>query len=685
MAEGRIPQSFIDEVLLRTDIVDLVDARVKLKRAGKNYSACCPFHQEKSPSFTVNREKQFYYCFGCGATGNAISFLMEHDRLDFIDSLKQLAGAAGLSLPETREAGGAPRESHQPLFDALDAAAAHFEQQLRVAPARDRAVRYLQGRGVTGAVAKHFRLGYAPPGWDNLLQGLGAQPGLREQLLTAGLLIRNEQRQSVYDAMRDRVIFPIRDFRGRVIAFGGRVLNDDKPKYLNSPESPVFHKGQELYGLYEARQSGKLSRLLVVEGYMDVVALAQFGIPEAVATLGTATSTAHIERLFRVVSDVVFCFDGDAAGRRAAWRALENALPALHDGSSVRFLFLPDGEDPDSLVRREGPELFRARIDAESVPLTEQLFRHLGENISLDTLEGRSRLAKEALPLLALVPESLFRTLLLQRLGELTALPVEVLEKQLAGSAGQTRGSVAGATAPRESSAAPADEPPVWHGDDRPDFDDLPAWAHEPEEDEPPPPSARRQERWQGRRDGQGRGRQGDGYRNDGRGGYRGDQRGGPRDPARQRPPAPRPAMKSLASQAVRLLLRDPSQAIRWPDELLADLDDPESGLLRQLAAELRRQPVRSVAALLGSWHGSPEGEALGAIAAADSLAPAGDSQLEADALLHRLRLRALDARVDRLSRELQQSPSRETLQALTELKRQQTELMRDRPGPGDA
>lgn len=431
MAEGRIPQSFIDDVLLRTDIVDVIDARVKLKRAGKNYSACCPFHQEKTPSFTVNREKQFYYCFGCGASGNALSFLLEHDRLDFIDGLKQLAGNVGLTLPETRNSNAPTAPSQQPLYDVLENAARFYEQQLRTHPERNSAVNYLKKRGLTGQLARQFRLGYAPPGWDNLLQALGLEAEQKQLLLQAGLLIHQEQRNSFYDALRDRVIFPIRDFRGRVIAFGGRVLGDDKPKYLNSPESAVFHKGRELYGLYEAKQSGKLSRLIVVEGYMDVVALAQHGIHEAVATLGTATSTAHVERMLRVVNDIIFCFDGDDAGRRAAWRALENALPMVGDDVNLRFLFLPEGEDPDSLVRREGPDLFRARLQADALTLTELLFKHLSEDLDLTTLEGRSRLASLALPLIAQMPECLFRSLVVQSLSERTQLSQELINSQL--------------------------------------------------------------------------------------------------------------------------------------------------------------------------------------------------------------------------------------------------------------
>lgn len=659
MSEGRIPQSFIDEVLLRTDIVDLVDARVKLKRTGKNYSACCPFHQEKSPSFTVNREKQFYYCFGCGASGNALSFLMEHDRLEFIDGLKQLAGAAGLTLPETRDANATPRESHQPLFDTLEAAAHYFEQQLRTASTRDRAVSYFKSRGLSGQIARQFRLGYAPAGWDHLRLALAQDPAQKALLLQAGLLIHNEQRQSDYDAMRDRVIFPIRDFRGRVIAFGGRVLNDDKPKYLNSPESPVFHKGQELYGLYEARQAGKLTRILVVEGYMDVVALAQFGIHEAVATLGTATSTSHIERLFRVVPEVVFCFDGDAAGRRAAWRALENALPALRDGYSARFLFLPDGEDPDSLVRREGPELFRARIDADSVPLAEQLYKHLSLDIEMSSLEGRSKLATEAIPLLALMPESLFRTLLVQRLSAITELPTELLEKQLLAKAGASANRQAARNAPAPASPAQADaaeqEPPHWesfgeyHGappnDDGDDdgMHDLPALS-----------------KWQA-----GRGKPGQ------RTGFTGKTFVKSSTSGRKQPPA----LRTLSAQAIRLLLRDPRLALNWTAETLAHLQEEESPLLRALVDELQLNPDRSIAALLGSWHGTSEGDALAALAAEDMLLPASDTQEEAESLWRTLQIRALDAEIAALTVLFQAKPERTTLQALTEAKQRQALL----------
>lgn len=436
MAYGRIPEQFIDDVLLRTDIVELIDARVKLKKAGKNYQACCPFHNEKTPSFTVSRDKQFYHCFGCGASGNALGFVMEYEHKDFIIALTELATRAGLEMPDTRDPNSAPKESSKPLLDALEKAAVYFEQQLKQHPDKQKAVQYLQNRGLTGSIAKHYRLGYAPAGWDNLVSALGSLTDDKKYLLQSGLLVQNEQSQRIYDAMRDRVIFPIRDFRGRVIGFGGRVLTNEKPKYLNSPESPVFHKGQELYGLYEAKQaSNKLEQILVVEGYMDVVALAQFNITNAVATLGTATSTAHIERLFRLVPEIIFCFDGDNAGRKAAWRALEATLPALHDGKAAKFLFLPQDEDPDSLVRKEGQARFIDRINHESEALADFLIRHLSQNLNLKQLEDRSRLVVLSKPLLATMPDGLYREMLLQRLAQITELDNDLLRRNVLATA----------------------------------------------------------------------------------------------------------------------------------------------------------------------------------------------------------------------------------------------------------
>lgn len=426
---GRIPQNFIDEVLRRTDIVDLIGASIRLKKTGKNYSACCPFHNEKSPSFSVNREKQFYHCFGCGASGNALSFVMQHEHREFIDGLEYLANKAGMSLPETSQQQN--QVSRQPLYDILEAAAQFFEQQLQHSPQRDKAQAYLQKRGLDSATIQQWRIGYAPAGWDNLVKALADTPEKQALLLEVGLIVHQEQRDSYYDAMRERVIFPIRDFRGRVIAFGGRVLDDSKPKYLNSPESPIFHKGEELYGFYESKQAKQnFTKVMVVEGYLDVIAVHQAGLPFAIATLGTATSTTHLERIFRSVSEVVFCFDGDNAGRKAAWRALESTLPTLKEGVGANFVFLPDGHDPDSLVKAEGTEAFNQRL-REGLSLADFLFNHLSIDLRLDSLEGKSRLASLAKPFIEKVPVGVYRQLLWQRLSQLTGLDEQALKSAM--------------------------------------------------------------------------------------------------------------------------------------------------------------------------------------------------------------------------------------------------------------
>ncbi|CDH43813.1 DNA primase [Candidatus Contendibacter odensensis] len=411
---GRIPQEFLDQLLGRVDLVEIVNSRVPLRRAGHEFMACCPFHTEKTPSFSVSPRKQFYHCFGCGAHGNAIGFLMTYERLEFLDAVEELARQAGLELPQT---GGNDRVSIKPLLlDLVAQADRFFRRQLREHPSRQRAVDYLRQRGLTGQIAGVFGIGYAPAGWENLSRALREVGATAENLLNAGLSSRDEQGR-LRDRFRDRIIFPIRDRRGRVIAFGGRALDGETtPKYLNSPETPLFHKGSELYGLHEARmQSQPLPRLLVVEGYMDVVALAQHGLPYTVATLGTATTADQIERLFRVVSDLVFCFDGDRAGRAAAWRALEVTLPFLHDGRQVGFLFLPDGEDPDTLVRREGQATFERRLE-QATALADYLFSELRGQTDPETLAGRARLAERARPLLEKLPDGHFRDLMEARL-----------------------------------------------------------------------------------------------------------------------------------------------------------------------------------------------------------------------------------------------------------------------------
>ena len=414
---GRIPREFIDDLIARIDLVDLMDARVTLKKSGANYSARCPFHSEKTPSFTVSREKQFYHCFGCGAHGNAINFLMDYERMSFVEAVESLAESMGIQLPSDASPLGAhePKDSGaQALYDVQEEAAKFYARQLRSHPEAARAVAYLKARGVSGEMAKRFLLGYAQSAWRNLPDSLSV-----DRLLTAGLLIRKEQ-GGTYDRFRDRIMFPIRDRRGRVIAFGGRVIEQGTPKYLNSPETPVFTKHKELYGLYELLQVlRKPERIVVVEGYMDVIALAQYGIPYAVATLGTATSAEHVALLFRYARDLIFCFDGDAAGQGAAWKALEASLPSLREGRSVRFLTLPANYDPDSLVRDEGAEAFESRLDA-ATPLSEFLFQRLADGVDLKTLEGRANLFNTAKPLLDKLPDGVFREMMVSRLSELT-------------------------------------------------------------------------------------------------------------------------------------------------------------------------------------------------------------------------------------------------------------------------
>ncbi len=415
---ARIPDAFIDDLLARTDIVELIGTRVPLKRQGREYSARCPFHDERSPSFTVSPTKQFYHCFGCGAHGTAISFLMNYDRLEFLDAVDELAKRVGMEVPRDTQQRNANPDSVD-MYAALEAADQFFRRQLAATP---KALEYFARRGVSEAVRAQFGLGYAPDGFSALRDALGTDPRRMKLLERVGLFSKNDKGH-IYDKFRDRVMFPIHDRRGRTIAFGGRVLQkDDGPKYLNSPETPLFHKGRELYGLWQVRQANqKIARLIVVEGYMDVIALFQHGIAQAVATLGTATTPDHAELLFRNAPDVYFCFDGDAAGRRAATRAMESVLPRMKDGRQAFFLFLPDGEDPDSLVRNEGAEGFDARL-VQATPLSQFFFDELAQDVNLSTLDGKARLAERAKPLLAQIPDGAFADLMQQRLTEITGV-----------------------------------------------------------------------------------------------------------------------------------------------------------------------------------------------------------------------------------------------------------------------
>ncbi len=428
---GRIPQTFIDELIARADIVEIVGSRVPLKKAGREFKACCPFHDEKTPSFWVSPDKQFYHCFGCGAHGTALGFLMQHDQLPFPEAVEELASRLGLEVPHEGGSAAAPRGQEE-LSELLGRVAGYYQECLQD---NERARAYLQGRGLDAAIVERFRIGYAPDSWNEVLRRFGATEDARRALTAGGLIIERETPRAGsepwYDRFRDRVMFPIRDPRGRVLGFGGRLLGAGEPKYLNSPETALFHKGQELYGLHEIRLARTtLRRLVIVEGYMDVVRLHQAGIAYAVATLGTATTPEHLKRVFRLVSEVVFAFDGDRAGRAAAWRALQNVLPELREGRELRFLFLPEGEDPDSLVGREGGEAFEARL-ASALPLSEYLATQLREQADLSHADGRAKFVALARPLLAKIPQGVYLELLLARIAQDVALSADRLRELL--------------------------------------------------------------------------------------------------------------------------------------------------------------------------------------------------------------------------------------------------------------
>jgi DNA primase len=459
---GRIPQSFIDELTARADIVELIGSRVELKKAGREYRACCPFHNEKTPSFWVSPQKQFYHCFGCGAHGTALGFLMEYDKLSFPEAIEELAGRLGLDVP--REASSTPDNSGstQPLYDLNLKVAKYFASVL---PGDARAREYAKKRGLTRETVERFMIGFAPNSWNEVLKRFGPTDADRKVLLECGLVIERERTDSRtldrhYDRFRDRLMFPIRDSRGRVLAFGGRIIDQGEPKYLNSPETVLFHKGRELYGLYEVRQGRTaLKRLMVVEGYMDVARLHQAGVNYAVATLGTATTPEHLRRIFKLVNEVVFCFDGDKAGRAAAWRALGNALPEARDGRQIRFLFLPEGHDPDSLVGEEGREAFEKRLDG-ALPLSEYLAAALGEQVDLSHADGRAQFAELARPLVSKVAPGVYRDLLIDRLSKSIKLPSARLNQLWFNETTDSAGSHGPSGASQAASARAANRPP---------------------------------------------------------------------------------------------------------------------------------------------------------------------------------------------------------------------------------
>ncbi len=598
---GRIPQPFIDDLLDRVDIVEVVSPRVELRKSGKNYSACCPFHDEKTPSFTVSPDKQFYYCFGCGAGGNSIGFIMDYERVGFVEAVESLAKMAGLEVPREASGNEVARRKKDDLYSLMEKTSYYYRQQLRQHAEAKQAIDYLKQRGLSGEIARNFGVGYAPAGWDNLLRALGSEPQTQQQLLQAGMLIENPDKPSIYDRFRHRIMFPIRDIRGRTVAFGGRVLDDSKPKYLNSPETPIFHKGRELYGLYEAIKTLRdIPNLLVVEGYMDVVALAQFGVHNAVATLGTAATQPHLEKIFRYTTEVVFCFDGDQAGRKAATRALETTLPAMLDGRSARFLFLPEGEDPDTLVRKTGAEDFLTRVN-QATHLSDFLFQTCSENLDLASLDDKARLSKLAAPLINKLPNGVFREMMFNQLSRITELDADTLKTIIAPPPpvdGQQQ-------AESDYAGGPAGPAP-----DYPDYD-IAARDYD-----------------------------GENYSSAGRA---------------QRQPYRKQVKLPLAKMLIALLLNRPALVEQAPEaEQLAQLkalDDGEINRLCNLIELVREHPEYTLNHILGYWRGvfSQEDAAeLAESAAADLMDPVADqnrAEYEFKPLFNKLLMRIRDSK----------------------------------------
>jgi DNA primase len=609
---ARIPQHFIDELVARSDIIEVIGSRVQLKKAGREYKACCPFHDEKSPSFWVSVDKQFYHCFGCGAHGTVLGFLMEYDHLGFVEAVEDLAARAGLEVPREGGAAAGPVNPHDELYVAMERAALYFRQCLSGdARARD----YVKRRGIDADSVQKFGIGYAAPRWDGLIERYGGTEDERHVLQRAGLIIERQPQQTdsneagggsaagnaastggsgsssfarergFYDRFRDRIMFPIRDTRGRTIGFGGRVLDQGEPKYLNSPETELFHKGRELYGLFEARQATRsLQRLLVVEGYMDVVSLHQAGVTYAVATLGTSTTPEHLQRIFRLVGEVVFCFDGDRAGRAAAWRALENAVAEVKQGRQVRFLFLPDGHDPDSLVREEGQAGFEQRL-AAAIPLSEYLIRELSARVETGSVDGRAKLVELARPLVRKIPSDVYRELLVNQLAEVVGMPAVRLQAML-GSAEGGDGQQAGA-APSARASAPA----------RSSFSEKNSSGYE-----------------------------------------RPSGLGGARFSASH---AAAPGRGNLVRQAVTLLVHHPGAAGAVSGQQIdavAAIDRPGIPLLAELLTQLREDPPANTAAVLERWRDRPEQGSLAKLAVAVCLAPdAAGAAAELKSALSRL------------------------------------------------
>ena len=619
---ARLQQTFIDQILDRTDIVDVVDRRVKLKKAGKNYSACCPFHQEKTPSFSVNPEKQFYYCFGCGAGGNALGFIMDYERMEFREAIESLAQAAGIDMP-AEEVDSAPQVDNQkPLYESMERATKLYEGFLRQHKDRGRVVDYLKRRGLSGEVARDFRLGFAPEGWDSLMQTLPDEASVGHAL-TAGLLIENDKGRK-YDRFRDRVIFPIVNQRGKVIAMGGRVLGDGKPKYLNSPETPLFSKSHELYGLHHIRKFAKnLSRIVVVEGYMDVIALAQFGIHYAVATLGTSVGKPHLELLFRRVEQVVFCFDGDDAGRKAAFRGMEAALPMMEDGRQVKFLFLPEGEDPDTVVRSKGAQHLEHMFDT-AAPLEQFLFEQMGAGIDLTTMDGKARLSKLVAPYINQIPDGVYKTLLFKSLAERTDMDVESLRRLR---------EVQETPSNSESSHNDySDMSPPTKEDDYAQFGNAPLSDHD---------------------------------------------EANPYDDMTQVAEIDSGFNDGVLMRALGLIALHPPAALLVADEVIPDSSDRTASLLREVVSLVRETPEMSTAALLGYWTNTDEGEALSAAAAKEVIDTESEINEHLLAILNKLsrdrRANLLRTRAHELKAvpytELNNEQKRELVTLMTEIR----------------
>ena len=659
----RIPQEFIDTLLDRTDIVDVVDSRVKLKRSGRNYSACCPFHKEKTPSFSVAPDKQFYYCFGCGAGGNAIGFLMELEHLSFPEAVEELARKAGMDVPKQEQnlspaaiaAQQAKTQARNQAYDLLEQANLYYQKQLRQHAHKHQAVDYLKARGLSGQIAQRFGIGFAPPGWQNLLDAISTSEQTQTALINNGMAVKKEDSQRVYDFFRERIMFPIRNIKGKVIAFGGRVLGDAKPKYLNSPETDVFHKEQELYGLYEARQHERnLKRILVVEGYMDVVALAQHNINYAVATLGTSTSRYHLERIFKMVSEVIFCFDGDAAGIKAAVRAMHTCVEFMSDGRQARFLLLPQGEDPDTLVRSEGAEALTTRI-ANATPFSEFLFQHFAEELDVHNLEHRAKLATDIMPVIQSMPKGLMKTMMLGKLEDVTGLNQDTLTQLTAVTEAPASHAEVTATAAADQATEGYDpgtmpEGPI--GDyDTMDYDDYPMPdmdSHSYDYQEPyteagpsTGPATSTKPNWQNNK-------------------YQNRQHSEPRRAIKVQNPA---------QAAIRLILRHPHLAeahTELPTHLQA-LHMPEAKILVELLAtcqamhkHLKRAPkaaeLQSECAQMEAWPLMQD------LAALESLQVAGDHASQLQEAIDKLQHHYFDQRFEALSRTISQSQDSEEL-----------------------